>query len=354
VSLFDSIIDQERIAGRLSKISRSSKIPHAMLFTGPEGVGKVRAAVVFAMACNCLKGALIAPGRHTDSPAGQPGSDGKSVPCGTCRSCKKILASTHPDIMVVTPEKATIKIAQIRGIFRILSLKPYEAQRRVVIIRQADTMSAEAGNSLLKVLEEPPDRTHLILTAPHAAGLLPTIVSRCQHIRFQPIRRKTLKELLMQEFNMDFREADILSSMANGSITRARSLAEPEWRRQRKWLLDILIAGEIGDTGAGHITPDLLLAAVHRIAGRRADVGDALDIIKSWFRDLMIYPLAPEKIINKDMAKEIQKLSQSANLPKLLSRFKIVQSAQERIDGNANVRLTLDVMMMNLMPVCST
>ncbi|MEJ2096241.1 MAG: DNA polymerase III subunit delta' [Deltaproteobacteria bacterium] len=331
MSLFDSIIDQERIAGRLSKISRSSKIPHAMLFTGPEGVGKVRAAVVFAMACNCLKGALIAPGRHTDSPAGQPGSDGKSVPCGTCRSCKKILASTHPDIMVVTPEKAIIKIAQIRGIFRILSLKPYEAQRRVVIIRQADTMSAEAGNSLLKVLEEPPDRTHLILTAPHAAGLLPTIVSRCQHIRFQPIRRKTLKELLMQEFNMDFREADILSSMANGSITRARSLA-----------------------GAGHITPDLLLAAVHRIAGRRADVGDALDIIKSWFRDLMIYPLAPEKIINKDMAKEIQKLSQSANLPKLLSRFKIVQSAQERIDGNANVRLTLDVMMMNLMPVCST
>jgi DNA polymerase-3 subunit delta' len=153
---------------------------------------------------------------------------------------------------------------------------------------------------------------------------------------------------------MDSREADILSSMANGSITRARSLAEPEWRRQRKWLLDILIAGETGDTGAGHITPDLLLAAVNRIAGRKADVGDALDIIKSWLRDLMIYPLAPEKIINKDMAEEIQKLSQAADLPRLLSRFKVVQSTQERIDGNANVRLTLDVMMMNLMPVCST
>jgi DNA polymerase-3 subunit delta' len=352
VSLFESIIDQERIVARLSKISRSGKIPHAMLFTGPEGVGKNQAAVVFAMACNCLKGAQDVRGRQDVRLLPDAATAKKGVPCGTCRPCRKILASTHPDIIAVTPEKATIKIAQTRALSHILSMKPYEARRRVVIINQAQTMSPEAGNSLLKLLEEPPDKTQLILIAPNASSLLPTIVSRCQHFRFHPIRRETLKKILLQDFDMDPNEADILGRMANGSISRARSLAEPEWRRQRKWLLDTLFAVKFNSAEAAGINPDLLLAVSDRIAGRKGDVGDALDIIKSWFRDLMIYPLAPEKIINRDMLKEIQQLSQQEDLPSLLSRFKSVQTAQELIDSNANPRLTLDVMMMQLMDAC--
>jgi len=118
-----------------------------------------------------------------------------------------------------------IKIAQIRSLLGTLAMRSYEAKRRVVIISDAQTMSPEASNALLKALEEPPDQTIIVLIAPQGTDLLPTIVSRCQHIRFNPIRREDLERLLVEKHGMEPMQARVPSMMANGSLSQALKLS---------------------------------------------------------------------------------------------------------------------------------
>ena len=344
---FDSIVDQESVVRRLSKINRKGNIPHALLFTGLEGVGKRKTAKVFAMACNCMHNDRPPYGSDDETTAPSVKAVCAAFPCGECRACRKIDAEIHPDIIFIQPQKGTIKISQIRDLCHMLSMKPYEAKQRVVIITEAHTMNPEAGNALLKMLEEPPGRTLLILTAPHSRNILPTIISRCQHVRFKPISQQTLTSLLIDEYGFHSEEAEILGALANGSMTKARSLVETEWLSQRNWILSVLGYEKTNDTGLEEL--DLSLAFSERIARQKDKIPDVLDIFMAWFRDLMIYPLAPEKIINKDLVDHLHSISGHMDTCSVLSKFETVQKAREMIDGNANPRLTLDVMMTRLM-----
>jgi DNA polymerase-3 subunit delta' len=344
---FDSIVDQESVVRRLSKINRKGNIPHALLFTGLDGVGKRKTAKVFAMACNCMCSNRMPYGSDNEKTAPPAEAMRAAFPCGECRACRKIDAELHPDIIFIQPQKGTIKISQIRDLCHMLAMKPYEAKQRVVIITEAHAMNPEAGNALLKLLEEPPGRTLLILTAPHSRNILPTIISRCQHVRFKPISQQTLSSFLIDEYGFRSEEAKILSALANGSMTKARSLVETGWISQRDWILSVLGYQKKDDTGVGNV--DLSLAFSERIARQKDNIPDVLDIFMAWFRDLMIYPLAPEKIINKDLMDHIHSISRHTNTSSVLSKFETVLKAREMIDGNANPRLTLDVMMTRLM-----
>jgi DNA polymerase-3 subunit delta' len=343
---FDSIVDQESVVRRLSSINRKGNIPHALLFTGIEGVGKLKTAKVFAMACNCLEEKRLSYGTTNDSTAPSPKAMQITSPCGECRACRKIDAELHPDIIFVRPQKGTIKISQVRDLCHVLSMKPYEAEQRIVIISEAHAMNLEAGNALLKLLEEPPERTLLILTAPHTRNILPTIISRCQHVRFKPISQKILSSLLIDEYGIQSKEAEVLSVLANGSMNKARSLVETGWLLQRDWALSVLGYEKTDDKGLEDI--GLPLALSERIARRKDQISDILDIFMTWFRDIMIYPLAPEKIINKDLMGTLRDASRHMEVSTLLSKFESVQKAREMIDSNANPRLALDVLMTRL------
>ncbi|MCP4630816.1 MAG: hypothetical protein GY850_46010, partial [bacterium] len=180
---FESIIDQDRPIRILTTFLQKGTIPHALLFTGIEGVGKERAAIAMAMACNCADNDAASDSeRHGTSVSGHSNTIRPIItdPCGICKSCRIIASDNHPDIIRLKPSGPTIKIDQIRSTVQTLAMKPYEARWRLVIISDAQTMNPAAGNALLKVLEEPPGRTILILVAAHTTDLLPTIVSRCQ------------------------------------------------------------------------------------------------------------------------------------------------------------------------------
>ena len=136
---FGSIIDQKQPIQILTTLIKKGTIPHALLFTGIEGVGKLAAAMTFAMACNC-----------TTQLYNQKKSEDISGPCDQCRSCKKIRSGNHPDIIHIKPSGHYIKIAQIRSLCQTLAMKPYEARLRVVIISDSQAMNPQAGNALLK------------------------------------------------------------------------------------------------------------------------------------------------------------------------------------------------------------
>jgi DNA polymerase-3 subunit delta' len=326
---FESIIEQDLPVRILTTFLQYGTIPHALLFTGIEGVGKESTALEFAMACNCAGG---------DSNPTRPATD---IPCGNCKSCRKIEAGNHPDIIRLKPSGPFIKINQIRSLCQTLAMKPYEARRRLVIITEAQAMNPAAGNALLKMLEEPPPRTILILVATHTSDLLPTIVSRCQQIRFKPISSRRLESVLVERHGLDPGDAMIITTMAGGSISRALHMHRNHWVNRRNWLIqemDALTSGPV----------NRLLAFSERLSKNKDSLQDSLEVMKSWLRDLVVGQMNPERVINKDLVLEIQQVSLKMSVPALLDKIDTIQETQNRIHTGTNLRLTMEAMVLKL------
>lgn len=268
--------------------------------------------------------------------------------CGRCKSCRKIESGSHPDIILVKPSGHSIRIDQIRNLCHTLTMKPYEARMRVVIIPDAQTMNPEAGNAILKILEEPPDRTILILTAIQRSDLLPTIVSRCQQIKFKPISRKKLMDMLVEKHGLGSDDALIIANMAKGSFSKAVSMAvnRTDWINRRDWLINTVGMDRPEPLSLQPI--GLLLAFAAELSKKREILQDSLEVIKSYLRDIVIYKYYPEKIINKDLTSKIRYASQKIGVKPLLSKIEAIGTAQKDIEANTNLRLTLEVLAVRL------
>jgi len=332
---FKSLIDQEKPLGQLGAALDKGTISHALLFAGIDGVGKNSAALLFAMACNC-DAATGKRGLRTSADR-----DMTDVPCGKCRSCRKILSGNHPDIIFIKPSGPIIKIGQIRDLCRALIVKPFEADRRIVIISDAGAMNPEAGNALLKVLEEPPDRTTIILISVNAFDLLPTIVSRCQQLRFNPIGAECMNTYLTAEYGVDSQEAAIVSQMANGSLKKALAMMQTNWIERRNWLINEVAA-------LPSRSNRMALALAEKLAGKKNALSDSLEIIKTWLRDVVVYRYSRDRVTNQDLEDKIQEASQKTEIQTLLTNIGAVQAAQKRIEANANLRLTLENLMIQM------
>ena len=291
---------------------------------------------MFAMACNC--DAAIPEGRDLKASVDHHKID---VPCGECRSCRKIRSGNHPDIIFIKPSGPFIKINQIRDLCRTLIVKPFEADQRIVIISDADAMNPEAGNALLKVLEEPPDRTGIILTAANVFDLLPTLISRCQHIRFKPIGVACMATFLTREYGVDHQAAMVVSQMANGSLSKAVSMMQTHWMEKRDWLINEVIA-----LPSRSIRMALVFA--EKLSRKKDALSDALEIITTWLRDLIVYRYSKGNIINRDLKDKIHEVSQKMAIPTLLANMDAIQTAQKKIEANANLRLTLEILMIHM------
>jgi len=348
---FESILGQEQPIRLLNTLLQNETLPHALLFIGIEGVGKQTAAMAVAMACNCkaIEPEHFSERMKTRSDGNIPSDQIKTIsPCGRCKSCRKIESGNHPDIILLKPSGPFIRIGQIRDLCSTLAMKPYEARLRVVIISDAQAMNPSAGNALLKVLEEPPDRTILILTALQTSDLLPTILSRCQHIRFNPVSRKNLESLLMQRHSANPYEAKIIAIMANGSVSKAVAMISAinrvNWINRRIWLINEVESLPVRSIG-------LRMAFAEKLSKRKEILAESLEVIKFWFRDLVVCEYHPEKIINRDLEDRIQRASEKMKVASLISKIDDIQSAQKNIQANTNLRLTLEVLIMRLAKV---
>ncbi len=224
---FDSLIGQDNPARILKAIISSGQYPNALLFVGRRGLGKKSAARIFAMAANCTGGP---PTGENACTAGEP--------CGNCISCRKIVSGTHPDFHTIgSGREMMIKIDEIRTLQDRLSLRPHEAALRVVLIPDAGRLNPEAGNALLKILEEPPHRTIFIMTVARSLDLLPTIISRCHRIDFLPVPAESVSAVLQKKFHIQHPTAGIIASLSGGSIGLALEMAKKD--------LDFLVSGVI-------------------------------------------------------------------------------------------------------------
>ncbi|MBA8826554.1 DNA polymerase-3 subunit delta' [Saccharopolyspora lacisalsi] len=197
--------------------SDTGAMTHAWLFTGPPGSGRSVAARAFAAALQC------------EAEGGTPG-------CGQCSACRTVLAGTHADVRVVAPEGLSISVAEMRSLVQAAARRPATGRWRVVLIEDADRLTEGAGNALLKVVEEPPERTVFLLCAPsdHPEDVPVTIRSRCRPVRLSTPLVAPIADMLRKRDGVDDELADWAASVCGGHIGRARRLATDSQARQRR------------------------------------------------------------------------------------------------------------------------
>jgi DNA polymerase-3 subunit delta' len=319
---FVSIYGQEGPITVLKSALEKKRVPHAFLFYGAEGIGKRTTALVFAKALNCEAG----------------GADA----CDACTSCRKIDSGNHPDILIIRPEGQFIKVADIKELQERMRFRPLEGARRVVIIDDAERMNITSANSLLKTLEEPSPTNVFILVSsrPHLLPL--TILSRCHRLRFNPVQRDVIAAFLEKELALAPDKALILASSSGGSIGRALSLHRGDYIALRDSILGRISKGTLDPLGC--------LALAGELAGDREDIQEALDILKTWYRDLLVFKETgrAETLINRDHAGDIGRLADFTGAEAILRGLRTIQGAAAAIERNVNKPLTLETMVFTL------
>ena len=320
---FESIVGQEHAIRLLTRMLQRDRLAHAVLFTGIDGIGRQTTAKTLAMALNCIK----PPDRVSA--------------CRACGSCQKMISGNHPDVITVNPSGVFIKIDQVRSLRKQLRFGPLEGGRRVIIINDGQAMNAEASNAMLRMLEEPPNNTHIILTTSQTTDLLRTIVSRCQQIAFRPIPVTKIADVLVARKGLDRDTATAMAILAKGSLGKALSADSEKWMRWRRNLLEHVGSISTESTQA-------LFVFAEAVARDKDTLQDALDMIIIWFRDILICKFYPEKVLNRDYIEDIQLKSKELSVEHLLGKIITVFAAQRAILRNVNRRLALEVMMMRL------
>ena len=321
---FNEIIGQKEAKKILRDELKTQRINHAYLFIGKDGLGKRKLALEFVRALFCEK-------KELDS-------------CGQCVSCKKIKHQNHADVRLSTLKEGSSKfsIGQVREIQQEIIYKPYESSRKVFIIDDADKMSLEAANSLLRTLEEPPEYAVFILLAEDINQLLPTIISRCQQIFFYNVSGDRIEQFLKEKGASDD-EARLFSRLSGGSPWLAlETLQDEQFLENRSLILDLL--SEIKTAKRYQV-----LQKTEKISNLLGEGFPVFDLISTWYRDIILCIEGNyQQIVNVDYLKKLKKECQQYNTDCLITIMERINKLEDYIDKNVNKRLTLEVLFLGI------
>lgn len=301
---FENMIGQDIAVNSLKGMIAQDTARGSYLFFGPDGVGKRTAAIEFAKVINC------------DDIAS-----------------RKIDSGNHPDVFIIYPEgkSGSIKIEKIREIIYQVSLKPYEAKKRIFIINDAEAMTLEAQNALLKVLEEPPQHHILILTTSNAAALLSTVLSRCKVLKFYSLGQDRIQEFL-EARGMEEKEAVLFSHMAMGSLGRAMELKKGDIIARRDQVVNDFFLRKSALLKENVLSGDLV-----------KNIGQSLYMLLCWYRDLLVskFTQAPDELLNADRSREIFSYASRFSREKLQKDVLAIMETIGHVRANVNPKIAL-------------
>jgi len=328
---------QDRAVEALRRALSGDRLHHAYLFAGPEGVGKGVTAQGLAEALLCTR----------------PAPDGDA--CGTCSACHRTGNRQHPDLHIVERrEKKTggdlerqIKIDQIRALQRSLSFKSYEGARRVVLLFEPEKMNPATANALLKTLEEPGPDTHFVLITAEAHRLLPTVISRCQRVRFRPLDREVVARRLAELAEIEPAEAALLAGLAEGSIGKGMRLRGSAVLERRADIID-----RADDPRGAQRVPALLdFADELSKPDQRAALPLVFHLLRTWYRDVLLVQegMPVDALVHRDLADRLQARAAALDTHAVLARLARLNSTEHAIfERNSNVRLSLESLLLRL------
>jgi DNA polymerase-3 subunit delta' len=355
----DEVRGHDRLRAILGRALERDRLPPALLFAGPDGVGKKALALAVARAALCER----APAREA---------------CGECRACRKVASGAaperleemrreadqhpdedvwrnfriHPDLVLAEgwrltktgrprPE-AEIRVDQVRDLIGEIAGAPFEARRRVFVVDDAHTMNEAAQNALLKSLEEPPPRSHVVLVSSAPLGLRQTIRSRCQVLRFGPLPRATVAAVLAERGGVSEEAAPVLASLGGGSVGAALAFGSEAHSRMREGLVALLERAEALD-------PMARLEAAEALE-QSEDPALLLATLRSLLRDLAALRAGarPEVVVNVDLAPRLSPLARGGLGERATALAEQAGDARFALRGFANKLLTFDLLVDSL------
>lgn len=325
---FKNVVGHKDIIKYIQAAVTEGAVSHAYIINGERGSGKKLLANLFAMSLQCQS-------READGDA-----------CGQCQSCKQALSHNQPDIIYVSHEKpGTIGVDDVREqINNDIVVKPYSSPYKVYIVPQADLMTEQAQNALLKTIEEPPAYAVILLLTENADMLLSTITSRCVMLKLKNIKDELIKKYLMEQMQIPDYKAEVCAAFAQGNMGRAIMLATSEHFNEIKeeaiQLLKYINEMEIHE----------IVAALKKINEYKLEISDYFDIISIWYRDVLIYKATKnvDRVVFSDQLKFIKEQAKRSSYEGIETILDALETAKARLKANVNFDLVMELLLLTI------
>ncbi|MEA3309979.1 MAG: DNA polymerase III subunit delta' [Chloroflexota bacterium] len=321
------IIGHQHAVQQMQLAVKRQEVPHALLITGPDSVGKRTFALKLAQTMHCTA------------------ENAEQRPCDQCSACRRVNSGNYPDLRVITPEegKRGVKIDPIRALIQFLTLTPIESQYKIGIITTFEHIVPNAANALLKTLEEPPSYAHLILLATDAELLLPTIVSRCCQITLRPLSRPEIVAGLVAQRGSSPEEARRLARLSGGRVGWAiRALQQPEFLRRQSEALQLLFK-----VLQSELPTRFDLA--QELARDALQVRETLDYWQASWRDVLLLQTGnADQITYLEERTTLEEIAGTVTLDVTAQILQRLTTALEDLFRNANTRLLVESLFLNL------
>ncbi|GMQ65180.1 DNA polymerase III subunit [Vallitalea maricola] len=321
---FDEIVGHNEIIKHLQSAIKTNKISHAYIIDGEKGIGKKLIANTFAKTLQCQKKGIS--------------------PCDECISCRTFDSLNNPDVIYVEQTKKTgIGVDDIREqINQDINIKPYQHSYKIYIVDNADTMTEQAQNALLKTIEEPPSYVVILLLSNNINKFLITILSRCVVLKLKPIMPDKVMNYVIEELEISDYRSELITSFAQGIIGKAKELASStEFFDMRESMIKIVDSIINGDDYQ-------LLEVSQKFEDYKDDIEDFLDLLMTWFRDLLIVKKINDEmyIINRDKYRTLLKQAQVLSYNRISIMIENINKAKNLLKQNANFRLVIEMMIL--------
>ncbi len=316
------IIGQDLIKKQITESVRSGRVSQSYILAGEKGSGKEFIATVFAQMLVCEKGGENA--------------------CGECHSCKMAEAKTHPDIKYIIPQKVnSIGVEEVRKqICNDIDIKPYQAPRKIYIVTEADKLTPQAQNALLKSLEDAPAYVVIMLLVSNINMMLQTVRSRCITWELKPVAPAVLKKYLMQELQIPDYRADVAIAFAQGNLGKARNMAASDDFSAMQAAAQSVIKNARDDSISD------MIALVRSLAEYKVDAGEFLDMIAVWYRDVLMFKATGEtdSLVYKEDLSIIRKVARRSSYEGIEEVLQAIGKAKERLRANVAFEVAMELL----------
>lgn len=323
---FKDILGHEEIITHLQNAVAMSRISHSYIISGEDGLGKLMLADAFAKTLQC--------------------EEGKDTACGRCHSCIQAESGNQPDIIHVMHEKPnSIGVDDVRQqLVDDIVIRPYSSRYKVYVIDEAEKLTVQAQNAILKTIEEPPAYAVIIFLTNNTGVFLPTILSRCVVLNLKPVKNQLIIEYLMKKCKVPEYHAELCAAFAQGRPGRAVKLAaSPDFEEIKADIIKLL-------KNIHNMELTELIAAIKEISNYDISVDDCLDIMTLWFRDVLLFKVSrdPNALIFSDEVADIRKAAGKSSYEGLEIIMEAFDKAKARLHANVNFDMTMELLLLTI------
>ncbi|MBP3926073.1 MAG: DNA polymerase III subunit delta', partial [Clostridium sp.] len=323
---FHDIIGHDKVKDHLRKAIEYHKVSHAYILSGEEGMGKKTLANAFAMTLLCERS--------------------EKEPCMQCHACKQMMSGNHPDVIRVTHEKpGSIGVDDIRmQINDTIYIKPYSSSYKIYLVDEAEKMTPQAQNALLKTIEEPPAYVVIMLMTTNQELFLPTILSRCIQLKLRPLKDTQVSDYLKEAMGVPEEKADVFAAFARGNLGKAIHLASSEeFGLLYRQILNLL-------KNLKEMDISMLLDSIKKLQEDQLDLHECLDFMQLWYRDILMFKVTKDinTLVFKEEYAKVSSLCQKSSYEGLELILEAIEKAKTRLDANVNADLALELMLLTM------